>query len=690
LTDNETKASASASLVAWLKVKGKTIDNIPDTDLVSFVSQQITASKRAKETYLEPMWLRNVYFFLGYQHIEWRADTRRFYPIPVSPDKRVTVNRIRSRVMQGVSQRVGHDPGYGAMPEKNDPDARASARMAEKALRYMYNQGRHQMKRIIVALLQELMGGAFVRARYDAHAGRPIVEKLFLESSAGDVLMDQEGSPIPALDPKTQKQLERVIDQGEVVTDIYNHMDVHIPPSARLPETGGLSWIGLRRAVPVDEIFNTYDERVSPDKRAVDISSKMMLDLGRFFGSADPLVSDDREADAAWLDEYHVPRMPGIKGFELGRKIIISQNKVLVNEKGDFPWLPFEYCPNIPHPFTLWAETSITDTIEPSMYYNAARGHIAKARTMLGDPLLGYIEGSINPDELASGLRAIKINPGFDKGVVPIPTGRLTEAHMADVNLAKSDVDDAHGSYGPGRGDLPGRSPQPVGTIQALQTADLGNVQPGMKITADAWARHGQNCLYLMAEYYDRPRFISLAGDEDDPEILTFTGSDLTGNFQIFVKEESELPHQKDALRTSLAEILKSPMGQQLFADPTAQGWLMSIFDMPDPSSFMAIAQQDSNAQEWEIRRIVAGEQIEIGPFDHHDTHLQVIARLTKNKSLWSSYPEEVRNAILQHAQGHVDAKQAELMQQFQEMQNLQAQAMGVQPGVQEPALPQG
>ena len=625
-------------------------------ELSEIVRGVFSSSEEYKLRFLVQKWTRALYFYLGYQHMQWVGGKRRWYPVLLGEDNRKTVNLCRSRVLTTVAALIREDPGWEIIPRGESAEAREEARVNEKILRYMHDEGEVGTERVLMAFHQAIFGGVFGRIIYDSEWGERVWEpKMAKNILTGQPVLGPDGQPVMLTDKRGNPIGEYAPPPGIVRLEMRSVFEVHKPPTARIPKTSRLQWIGEKRAVPVDEIYSRYGLRVKPDKSAIDITQRISTDVGRFFDPSAGQGQSIEAMDCAFVHELHCAAS-SVEGFEEGRKVVVIDKWVVENGPGELRAgrLPYEYFPCLPVPLRFDADTPLDDMLEPQNDYNRAAGHMAVARSRFAFPYVVIERGSVARDDITGGGRVLEKQPGTADPSFP-DAMRLNAAAVADMQRSKGDVDETAGQHTFSRGQMQGSSPQPVGTIQAMLDADMSDLQPGMKLSNAAFARCGENMLEMGADHYDTERVASVVDESDDVEVFRFTKTDITPGLKVMVKKASQLPIIKDSMRTQLVEMAKSGILGPMMQDPTFIAWFTELFDMPAPSSFLALTPLDLVRQEREITKIVRGEQVEVGPFDDHDTHLKVIARFTKTGK-WDRLAPDQRQAVMAHAQAHKDA----------------------------------
>jgi hypothetical protein len=417
------------------------------------------------------------------------------------------------------------------------------------------------------------------------------------------------------------------------------------------------------------------------------------LDLGRFFSTletGDPYEPTRELAlDSAFVYEMHcAPTLDD--GFEEGRRFVVAAGELVENTIGEMPAggtlpdgtkvaggeLPYSYFPLIPHPLRFHGNTTLEDQIDPQVYLNRGKGHIERGRRSMSMPWIFFEEGTIDPADLTSGGRVISTRPTIPgQAVVHIPrTQGLNQAAVTEIQSAKADIDGTAAQFAASRGEQLGASPMPVGTIEAYIEADQSELRPGRIVCAQAWSVVAYQMLCQAKHHYDVQRFFAAAGETEDPG--AFSKDDIDLDVFVRVRSSPQANKNKAALRAQFVELAKTGMIAPLMQDPSMIDWLIDLFDMPSPDSFLSLTKLDRTKQEMELSHMLGGEPVEVDADDEDEIHIKVLTRLKKTWE-WDAMNADAKQIVQQHIDAHrqAAARKAAEKQQIQMM--MQQMAMG-------------
>ena len=87
----------------------------------------------------------------------------------------------------------------------------------------------------------------------------------------------------------------------------------------------------------------------------------------------------------------------------------------------------------------------------------------------------------------------------------------------------------------------------------------------------------------MARDRYTTERIATMVGEGDDPEVFEFSRVNIAPGLNVIVQEGSEIPQNKEAIRSQLSEILKSNFfPPEVAQDPAFMGKVLDLFDLTD------------------------------------------------------------------------------------------------------------
>ena len=212
-----------------------------------------------------------------------------------------------------------------------------------------------------------------------------------------------------------------------------------------------------------------------------------------------------------------------------------------------------------------------------------------------------------------------------------------------------------------------------------MQRADDSDLSFAISIGAKAQADIGEDLLDLSRQRYTQERVGMVLGEAEDPEVFFYGQTDIDGGMRVVVEEGSEIPVNKEAMRSQLTELMKSGIFNQFMQDPKFVGRVLDLYDMPAPDQLGSLQTLDTKLQERETRRILLSPQFApqqgfpINETDDHIAHIESVKRRAKHRD-WETLPPDRKEALMVHMREHQQAQQQ--IEQQQMLQQLRIQAM--------------
>jgi hypothetical protein len=459
----------------------------------------------------------NVNYYVGNQWIGWNRGERRIQELPPEDNmERITLNKIRPRIMTLLAKHTKNRIKYdviAASKEQRDIDA---AKAAHKYLQYLWEQLNMPIITSNIFLNNLVKGWCALKVWFDPTAGQDITPN---ESEEGF----EEG---------------KQIFTGEIRTRVCDPMTIFVDPSATTPEE--IRWVLERKARDVEEIFEEYGVRVSPDTNMEMLNA---YDITQINASGISYTEKSQKTTAVVSELWIRPS----KKYPNGVKVTIAGDQVLdLNEKaGELPYRIFGY---IPIPGAVKYDALVKDMIPVQRGINIKRSMIATHAKRLGNALWLLPMGSgVDEEELTNDTGGfVYYNPA--NGMKPERATAPDIPSFYDRDLAQDalDLDDMSGA----REVSQGRMPAGLDTLGGLEimveqeneklTVAAQNYEEGMK-----WAM--KRMLKLMKAHYTEERQARILGENNEIEIISFNGSDLTGNEDILIVQGSSLPEMRAA-----------------------------------------------------------------------------------------------------------------------------------------------
>lgn len=518
----------------------------------------------------------NVNYFVGNQWIGWNRAERRIQLLPVYDNQeRITLNKIRPRVMTLLAKHTKNKIKFdvvAASTEQKDIDA---AKGAHRFLKFQWEELDFTTKTRDIFLNMLIKKRCWVKTWFDAEDG----ENITPTEEDGEIY------------EKWKQGDQKPIHTGVIKARVCDPLTIFSDPAATTEEE--IRWIIERKARDVDEIFEEYGVKVSPDAGIDYLNS---YDLTRVNSDGVGANESARKKNMALV--YELWYRPCRK-YPKGLKVTVAGNQELDynDEAGELPYSLFGY---IPIPGNLNFDAIVTDMIPVQRGINIKRSMMATHAKRLGNTLWMLPLGSgVDEEELTNEEGGfVHYNP--INGAKPERAEAPNIPNFYDRDLAhdNNDMDDMSGAREVSQGTMP-QGLDTMGGLQIMVEQENEKLTVGAQNYEQGMKKVMQRILRLIKKHYTEERQGRILGEDNEIEIISFNGSDLTGDEDVTVVEGSSLPEMKAAQQDRIMTIWK--MGGIVKKDGTPDAdRFLRLMDMGDANAMYDQNQLDENKAKME------------------------------------------------------------------------------------------
>jgi hypothetical protein len=651
----------------------------PD-EWVSIVQERI---KQAEDWENRRQILRQLNYYLGNQWIVWDSTGKKMVMAPSNPsEERVTHNIIKPKVMVKVAKQIKNRIKYDVVPDTNDQNRIEVAKAAKRFLDYWWNEQEMDRKSRDIHMQDGIKGWCALKVYFDPELGDDITP----EPTEEDIESGNEPGEIHT---------------GEVVARVIDPLLLYVDPAATTDEE--IRWIIERKPRDLDYIREKYAKEVPADSNV----DYMTTDLSPQTGYSN-FQNQKRNYRMAMVDEMWVKPC---RKYPNGLKVTIANNTILdVDENaGDMPYIIFV---DIPIPSTVKGDAFIKDMLPIQRHINILKTSMATHAKRMGNSIWAVPHGSqVDEDDLTNEQGAIVYYNGAGPAPTRVSPPDLPPIYDRLIEFYMRDIDDMSGAREISQGRLPGG----LDTYSGLQlmveqeneklAISSENYERGMK-------RALKRVLMLMKKHYTEERMAKILGPDNDIELVSFKGSDLSGGEDINIVQGSSLPEMKTAQQERIMTLWDKGAIVDRNGQPDSETFLR-LLGMGDAEAVYEMKQLDENKAKTENRifqqyaddpKVIKDLQqyqvemqqyqaavqqaqtagfdpaqmgqapqspIQLPPvrdFQDHDTHVY-FHNLFRKSSDYEKLPPEIQQLVDDHVNEHIQQLQAPIIAQQQEQQ---------------------
>lgn len=475
----------------------------------------------------------NVNYYVGNQHIGWNRSERRIQALPAEAGvERVTRNKIRPRVTTLLAKHTKNKIKFNVIPGSREQSDVDTAKAADKFLQYQWQELDFTQKTRDIFLNCLIKKRCYVKTWFDASAGDEITPV------EGDRGYDQwsQGDKKPVF---TGVIRARVCDPLTIFTNNAVNED-------------DIKWYLERKATDCDEIFEEYGIRVTPDANIDYISAYDITRIG-----AEGLGQGEvkRLQNMAMLSELWVKPC---KQYPKGAKITVAGGVELDynDAAGELPYVLFGY---IPIPGTILYDAIVTDMLAPQREINVLRSMVATHARRLGNAMwLNPIGSNVDEEDLINEIAGIvNYTPANNMKPERIQAPDIPSFYGQELANNAMDLDDMSGAREVSQGRLPSGL-DTLGGLEIMVEQENEKLTVASQTYERGMKRVMQRILRLIKAHYTEERQGRILGEDNEIELISFKGSDLTGSEDINVVQGSSLPEMKAAQQERIMLMWKS------------------------------------------------------------------------------------------------------------------------------------
>lgn len=673
-----------------------------DSNDIAAIGSQVEEVCKVAPYYQERMsyvWMQNIHFLLGDQHIYYNSITRQFEIIPTSRNNdfvpRPITNLFQPLASSIVSILTRNRPTADISPNSMSAIDIGAAKLAKVVQDVKWEDDRMEIKLMEAALWAVCCGTIFRKDYWDTSYGKIVrvpqtemIQKEVLDQY-GQIMITSQEQPVLGLDGSPTFD---ELPLGDNAVDIIDPFRMIVDPNATSMDS--MAWIAeisVQRLFWIKENFAKTGNGYTGEGANVteDSNVSTMLELSQrlktlstkgsgAYGGTSSLQTNLK--GCAVIKELYVRPT---KQWPKGQMIVVACGKVLY--RGDSPY--YDGTTNSWHPYTdfrweivpgrFWGKSLLEDCIEPQRKLNAIDSLVMLNRKTMVSPQKLIPSGAGIPDGQWSGAPGLQLTyrPIGANGAKPeiIPGVALPQQVFQERQITKEEM------FQIARTNevLQGNNPKGVSTYSALQLLEEQSYAT-LSPQTHRWEKfieEGETKkLKLIAMKYrePRPEFINklrvMSKDVTDIEIANFIGSDLRDNCSVRIEAGSTIPRSNEAKRQQLMELAQTGILGDVINNPVNK---QKFLEKMGVSGFDSDFEADVKRANWENDMLENGDAqgVAILPLENHQIHLQIHLNRMKDPSFMRLDPV-IQEMFLQHTE------QTQTILQQQQIQQAQQQAL--------------
>lgn len=252
-------------------------------------------------------------------------------------------------------------------------------------------------------------------------------------------------------------------------------------------------------------------------------------------------------------------------------------------------------------------------------------------------------------DDVSSNHPAIRIPYNSATGEKPIylQPGAVTTDIWRLHTLLMSELDQLYSSTEFDRGEI-NRELSSFAVTTAIERSEAKMIRLFSKKKLFLKRIYTQS-LSNTKQYASEFRMFKVAGSEESHNLEYFQGSDLAGEYGVYVDFGQYMPIDPGAQKNAMIELYKTGIFKE--AGGNVQKLLSTLID-GDLLDIQDMFEQARRTQREEIMRLINGDPAPVQPYHEHGAHYAELAEFTQKK-YFENLPDEVKKEIIAHMDDH-------------------------------------
>lgn len=565
-------------------------------------------AKGGREALVRNAW-RNILFKRGHQWMVYDRSRAWFRPVSVQKysGPRPVTNLFASHMNAFCATLARIEPKLTFRPATDEPEDRASAEVADRAIEVCEDETDIRMVRQELSQWVGYTGGAWLESGYDPSPehGTRFVQHDTCQQCGATSPPSQDGTcpncggpTVPAVDAAGQP-VGHEVPIGRMFTDVATIFEMYF-------DAGHTNWKhGVREYIRKKSSDKpTLERRWGKD--AVDgLGADTGLTVGEAYQDQLPTLAGYQPEIgpgagllsrtgllAQRISELYYWSLPtddypaGVLAVVLGGQRVVHLSALPYQDDAGRPFLPTVYFAIDPVPGSLYSKTPADDLALLVVQHNQHVAHLMMTLNRMAWPIWLVPEGTNiqnftgDPGQLlrynAFGANAAK--PERIQGT-GIPNGAITWLQVLEHNM-----EEITAAYAGTKGDRPSGVSAGI-ALQMIEDRKNQRFGPLYILWETAWAEWARQQLAIFKAFATEPRLVKIQGRGSQWRVQKFMGSDLTGRVDVVAEAGSGAPRSSLVRRAENEQLVA--MGALNMGDPEVVAKILADYGRSDWSPAM-------------------------------------------------------------------------------------------------------
>ena len=605
-------------------------------ELISELEIQLNDAIDNRAT-VEKTWFLNIAAIMGKQWVTWNDYTKN-YDAPKAPDYRVRMvdNQVLVTYDKRLAKITSVNPKYVVTPNSNDEKDIEASRLGTKVIKGLKNKLKFRVLKMLRSQWQLLCGTVFVYFSWD--------------KDAGDEL------PADPFNPTAP-----VLHMGEINQEVVNPFEIYcLDGSGYINQWERICWMRyvaidkIKAMCPSKEIADQIKPETDDSKAGMYAKKIETISTLNVENYQKPKASD-KGAFLKWVFERPSKDHPKGRFVSYCNGVlmwVLPMPNINLGKEFEMPFLEYN---DLQIPNRTWGQSRIEQILPVNRELNKSRSQIIENKNKMGNPKIMIVQNSVSDtaftDEQGEMVEVNMAIPGAQMPqalpVSPLPNYVTTlPAELKTVIQDMTAIHDVSQAKAP-----PGvKSGKAIANLQGDDNSALGPLlQQASENDVILWTAS----LKLVGAKYTEQRLLTIAGDDNMPEVMAFSGTDLRNNTTVWVEDSDIVPESRYDRQSKIEDwYYKGLLGNQQNDETRKRA--LRMMEVGNTDEMWTEGTLDNIKAKAENKRMIKGEMIVPEWWENHEAELLEHIKVMKSP-LFISKPPLVKSIFENHIKAHQD-----------------------------------
>lgn len=583
----------------------------------------------------EKVWFLSIAAVLGKHWITWNDHTKN-YDTPIVPQGRVRL--VDNQILKGYRMRLAKilsvNPKFVVTPNSNEEVDIEASRLGSKVIKGLKNLLKWKTIKLLRTQWQLLCGTSFIYFSWNKDIGKE-------------------------LPPDPSNPNAPILHTGDLNVEVVNPFEIYcLRGSGDIAKWQRLCWMRyididkIKVMCPSQEIADQITGETDDSKAGMYVKKIETISAVNVSGYQKPKAINTG-AFLKWIFERPTTEYPNGRFISYCNGVLMWDKEMPNIKLGKEFEIPFLEYNDLIIPNRTWGQSLIEQSLPMNRELNKSISQITENKNKMGNPKIMVVANSVG--ELAftdDTSEIVEVNMAVPGATMPqiLPVATLPNYIISLPTLYKQAIYDLQAIQDVSSAKVPPgvKSGKAIGY---LQSSDNDALIPLLTQSSENDITLWSVSLKLIQNKYTEQRLVKVAGEDNMPEVIAFTGADLRDNTDVWVEEGDIVPESRQDRQEQIQNWFFKGLLGNVQSDETRKRALR-MMEAGNIDELWTEGTLDSIKAKAENKRMSKGEIIVPEWWENHEAELLEHVKVMKSP-LYVTKPILIKSIFENHAKAH-------------------------------------